>query len=363
VAAAGPAEPRRPARWVWTTAFLATATIAAALMLGFWKHVPVRAARPVNPAARSAYLEGRYYWSQRNEESLRRAVEYFNQATASDAGYADAWVGLADCYNLLPEFSAMPASEAFPRALAAARKAVELDDTLANAHSALAFAAFYGVLDTKMGEREFQRALQLNPNYAEAHQWYATALMTLGRFPEALAQIDLAQELAPSSRSILADKGLILFYSGQPEQAFRLLTKVEAAEPGFVSPHRNLARVYLARQDYAKYLKESRKAAELSGDMRALAGISAGERGLAGGGAQEMLESMLEVQKNLYLQGQAPAYELATTYALLGRKQEAIEYLKVVYAQHDYLILISRFDPALGNLRDEPAYRDLVAHL
>jgi tetratricopeptide (TPR) repeat protein len=308
-------------------------------------------------------LEGRYYWSQRNEESLRRAVDYFTQATASDPGYAEAWVGLADCYNLLREYSAMPGSEAFPRALTAARKAVELDDTSADAHSALAFAAFYGVLDTKTGEREFQRALELNPNYAEAHQWYATALMTLGRFHDSLSQIDRAQELAPSSRSILSDKGLILFFSGQPEEALRLLTKIETAEPGFVSPHRNLASVYLARQDYANYLMESRIAAELSHDTRALAAISAGERGLAAGGAQGMLESMLAVQKKLYLQGQAPAYELAKTCALLGAKREAIEYLKVAYAQHDYMILISRIDPALGNLRDEPAYRDLVAHL
>jgi tetratricopeptide (TPR) repeat protein len=361
--AAAPVGAGRPARWVWTAAFLATALTAAALMSIAWKHVAVRAARPVNPAARNAYLEGRYYWSQRNEESLRRAVEYFNQATARDPSYADAWVGLADCYNLLREYSAMPGSEAFPRALAAARKAVALDDTSADAHSALAFAAFYGLLDIKTGEREFQRALELNPNYAEAHQWYATALMTLGRFRDALAQIERAQELAPSSRSILADKGLILFYSGQPEQALRLLTKIETSEPAFVSPHRNLASIYLSRREYASYLMESRKAAELSGDMRGLPAISAGARGLAAGGAQGMLESMLDAQKKLYLQGQAPAYELAKTCALLGRKQDAIEYLKVVYAQHDYLILISRIDPALSNLRDDPAYQDLVSRL
>jgi len=362
-AAAAPVHGGRPAGRVWIAAFLATGLTAAALMLSVWKHVAVRAARPVNPAARSAYLEGRYYWSQRNEESLRRAVDYFTEATARDPGYADAWVGLADCYNLLSEYSPMPGSEAFPRALTAARKAVELDDMSADAHSALAFAAFYGVLDTKTGEREFQRALELNPNYAEAHEWYATALMTLGRFRDALAQIDRAQELAPSSRSILSDKGLILFFSGQAEPALQLLTKIEAAEPGFVSPHRNLARVYLARRDYANYLMESRKAAELSHDTYALAVVGAGERGLAAGGAQGMLEGMLDAQKKLYLQGQAPAYELAKTCALLGRKQEAIEYLKVVYVQHDYLILISRIDPALGNLRDEPAYRHLVAHL
>lgn len=353
----------RPSGWSWTAAFLVTALAAGALILSLWKHVPVRAARPVNAAARSAYLEGRYYWSQRSEESLRRAVEYFGQATSRDPGYADAWVGLADCYNLLPEYSAMPGSESFPRALAAARRAVALDDTLADAHSALAFAAFYGMLDTRTGEREFQRALELNPNYAEAHQWYATALMTLGRFRDSLAQIDRAQELAPSSRSILADKGLILLYSDQSEQAFRLLTNIETAEPGFVSPHRHLAGYYLARQDYPNYLLESRKAAELSHDTHALAAIDAGEKGLAAAGGRGMLEGMLRVQKSQYLQGQAPAYELAATCALLGRKQEAIEYLKVVREQHDYKILISRIDPALASIRDAPEYRALVADL
>jgi len=358
-----PAAVDRPSRWVRTAAFLATGFAAAVLLSILWKHAPVRAARLVNPAARSVYLEGRYYWSQRSEESLRKAIEYFSQATTKDPGYADAWVGLADCYNLLPEFSAMPGSESFPRALGAARKAVELDDTLADAHSALAFAAFYGALDTRTGEQQFQRALQLNPKYAEGHQWYATALMTLGRFRDALAQIGMAQDLAPSSRSILADEGLILFYSGQPEQALRLLTKVEAAEPAFISPHRNLATIYLARGDYSNYLMESRKVAELAHDARALAAVGAGEKGLAAGGSQGMLEGMLEAQKALYLQGQAQAYELAKTCALLGRKQEAIEYLKVVRQQRDYLILISRIDPALATLRGEPAYEDLVAHL
>lgn len=353
----------RPATRVWITAFVATALVAAVLMLTVWRRAPVHAARRVNPAARNAYLEGRYYWSQRSAESLRRAVDSFTQATTADPGYADAWVGLADCYNLMPEYAAMPGSQSFPRALAAARKAVALDDTLADAHSALAFAAFYGMRDTVTGDREFRRALELNPNSAEAHHWYATALMTLGRFHDALVQIERAQELAPASRSILADKGLILFYNGQTDQAVRLLRNIVAAEPAFASPHHNLIPVYLTLGDYANYLAESRKAAELSGDTDALAVISAGEKGLAAAGFHGMLEGMLPVQKALYLRGNASAYELAKICALLRRNQEAIEYLKVVFAQHDFLFLITRIDPAFAQLRDEPAYRDLLARL
>ena len=323
----------------------------------------MRAARPVNAAARSAYLEGRYYWSQRSEESLRRAVEYFGQATSRDPGYADAWVGLADCYNLLPEYSAMPGSESFPRALAAARRAVALDDTLADAHSALAFAAFYGMLEYAHGRTRIPARAGTQPELRRSSPMVCHGLNDARPFSRLAGANRPAQELAPSSRSILADKGLILLYSDQSEQAFRLLTNIETAEPGFVSPHRHLAGYYLARQDYPNYLLESRKAAELSHDTHALAAIDAGEKGLAAAGGRGMLEGMLRVQKSQYLQGQAPAYELAATCALLGRKQEAIEYLKVVREQHDYKILISRIDPALASIRDAPEYRALVADL
>ncbi len=127
-----------------------------------------------NPEAQDFYLRGRYEWDKRTPESLNKAVDYFTQAIVRDPNYAQAYVGLADCYNLLREFSAMPPDEAYPRALAAAKKAVELDDSSAEAHTSLAFATFYGTFNAAGAEREFKRAIELNPNYAKAHHWYAT---------------------------------------------------------------------------------------------------------------------------------------------------------------------------------------------
>ena len=153
---------------------------------------------------------------------MNQAVDYFTQAIVHDPNYAQAYVGLADCYNLLREYSAMPPEEAYPRALAAAKKAVELDDSSAEAHTSLAFATFYGSFDAAGAEREFRRALALNPSDARAHHWYATSLFAEGRYAEALSQIEMAQQLDPASSAILADKGLILLYAGSREQSSRV---------------------------------------------------------------------------------------------------------------------------------------------
>ena len=193
VVANAPAIPEPAARpnvgWMVAAALLAGALVTLAVSWNAWreaigkvwaKTLPVRPKAAQSPAA-ELYLKGRYYWNKRTPEDLKKAVDYFTQSIVADPGYAKAYVGLADCYGLLREFAAMPDSEAWPRALAAARKAVELDDSLAEAHSSLGFDLFYGSLDLKGGEREFKRAVELNPNYAEAHQWYATALMSVGR--------------------------------------------------------------------------------------------------------------------------------------------------------------------------------------
>ena len=238
------------------------------------------------------YLRGKYYWNKRTPESLNQAVDYFTQAIVRDPGYAKAYSGLADCYNLLREYAAMPASEAWPRAIAAAKKAVELDDSSAEAHSSLAFVLFYGALDIRNGEREFQRAIQLNPDYEKAHHWYATSLMVQGRYREALAEIERARELDPASTSTLADKGYILFYGGQPDQAIALLKQVEAAEPASQSAHIYLATIYLSQNDSPNYLLESRKAAELSQNAPALKIWEAARKGFAAGGTHGMLESI-----------------------------------------------------------------------
>ena len=319
--------------------------------------------RAVNPVAQDLYLKGKYYWNQRTPESLNRAVGFFNQAIASDPGYAEAYAGLADCYNLLREYSAMPASEAWPRAIAAAKKAVELDNSSADAHTSLAFALFYGALDTAAGEREYRRAIELNPGSANAHHWYATSLVVQGRYRESLAEIERARELDPSSTSILADKGLILFDHGHVEQSIALLKQVEAADPASQSAHTYLARIDLTRSEFSDYLTEAQKAAELSRNAAALAIAAAARKGFAAGGSRAMLASILEIQKDLLKEGRCSHYEVARTYALMGKRQEALDQLQAAMASREMDIVALNNDPTLASLRGEPRFQDLQKEL
>src|SRR5580700_1720171 len=184
---------------------------------------------PANREAEDFYLKGRFYWNKRTPESLNQAVDAFTQAIGRDPNYSDAYVGLADCYNLMREFSAMPASEAYFKAFAAAKKAVELDPQSADAHASLAFVTFWGMWDAQDAEKEFRRAIELDPANAKAHHWFATYLNGRGRTDEALAEIELARKLDPHSPSILADNGELLWSAGHHEQALQVLTQLEAA--------------------------------------------------------------------------------------------------------------------------------------
>ena len=316
-----------------------------------------------NLEAEEFYLKGRYYWNKRTPDDLNRAVDYFTQAIVQDPNYAKAYVGLADCYNLLREYSAMPASEAYPRALAAARKAVELDDFSAEAHASLAFVTFYWRWDAAGAEREFKRAIALNSNDVQAHHWYATFLLACGRDQEALAEIEVARKLDPSSAAILADKGQILRSVDQTDAAMVLLRQIEAAEPSLASAHRYLSEIFYERKDYANYLAEWEKTALLLRDQEELTVVRAAEKGFSDRGFQGMLEATLRVQKRLNLQGPVSAYSVAKTYSRLGKKQDALQYLQTAYHQREGSLLFLWDDPAFDNLHEDQGYKDLVARV
>jgi tetratricopeptide (TPR) repeat protein len=290
-------------------------------------------------------------------------VDYFTQAIVHDPGYASAYVGLADCYNLLREYTAMPAAEAYPRALAAAKKAVELDDRSSAAHASLAFVLFYGKWDVANADAEFRRAVDLDPNNAVARHWYANYLMTVHRLPEAVAEIERSQALDPSSASILADKANILIQSGRQDEGITLLKQMEVTEPAFRSPHLYLKYYYLDTADYSDFLIESKKDALLLHDHAALAIATAAEKGFAVGGANAMFKSMLQAQKKYYAQRLVSAVALAETCALLGNQEEALQYLKAAYDQHDGLLLSVKDYRSLVILHAEPAYRDLLMRM
>ncbi len=316
-----------------------------------------------NAEAQELYLKGEYHWSKRTPEDLNKAVDYFTQSIVKDPGYAQAYVGLADCYNLLREFSVMPSEEAYPRALAAAQKAVELDDTSAGAHNSLAFSTFYWKWDPATAEREYKRALQLDPNFVQGHHWYATFLLTSGRIPESLKEIEQARKLDPSSTTIQADKGLILFYDGRKDEAFTLLKQLELTDPNLATTHGYLAVLYLDRKDYANFFKESKQGAELRHDPEGLAVANAAEQGFATGGVVGMREAMVRVQKQFSDQGSGSAYDVAVIYASLGKKEDALRYLHTAYDKRETGVLGMSRDPALNVLHDSSEYQQIATRV
>ena len=354
-------QPFRMGRSGWWLAVSVLLLCAAALAVLFrGPRQPPAGGRPANAGAEDLYLQGRFYWTKRTPDSLRKAVDFFAQAIVRDPNYAPSYVGLADCYNLLREFSAMPASEAYPRALDAARKAVQLDDSSAEAHNSLAFVSFYWDWDAALADREFRRAIELNPNYVLAHHWRANFLMSMHRLPEALEEIDMARKLDPGSHAILADKGLLLLHMGRYRDSLALLKQIEAQEPGFSSSHVYLAVLYDETKNYPEFLAETREAYTLAGESHGLAIVEAGEKGLAAGGSQGMFESMLDVELQLYAKDQLPAYALALTYGSLGRKADTLRYLRNSLQRTESEMVALRTDSELDCVRGDPEYKEIV---
>src|SRR5579864_2317776 len=314
-----------------------------------------------NREAEDYYLKGRFYWNKRTPESLNQAVDSFTQAIVRDPNYSDAYVGLADCYNLLREYTMMPASEAYPRALAAAKKAVELDDHSSQAHASLAFVSFYGMWDAGTADEEFRRAIDLDPNNATAHHWYATYLQSVRRFDESLNEIGRAQLLDPNSASILADKGRLLWVTGRHDEGLRLLRQLEQADPDAVSPHRYLKFAYFEMGEYSGYLAEMKKEGLLLHNGSFPAIEESAKKGFDAHGAKGMLEAELEQEKKAYAQGKLSPYWLAETYSRLGNTQEALMYLQACYDRHADETVNFAADPAFNNLHSIPAFQQLLA--
>jgi tetratricopeptide (TPR) repeat protein len=325
---------------------------------------PSRAAKhTVNAEAQEFYLKGEYYLQKRTPESLNLAVDNYTQAIVHDPGYAQAYAGLADCYNLLREYTAMPDREAYPRALAAAKQAIALDDSLSSAHSALAFVNFFWLRDVPAAEQEFKRALELDPNSISARHWYATYLLHVGRYRESLTQINYAQTLDPSSTSILSDKGLILAYNGHDDQALTLLRQLETAEPTFLSPRNYLAKIYLDRGNYRGFLDEATEAAHLLENQDRLAIMRAAAEGFHQGGANGMFEAMLARQIPLYEANRQPAFYLAETCARLGREREALDYLRISLDRREPEVIGIRMATGLNSLHKDPEFRKILSEM
>jgi tetratricopeptide (TPR) repeat protein len=319
--------------------------------------------KAANPAAEQLYLRGLYYWNKRTPDDLQRAADLFVQAIVVDPKFAPAYSGLADSYNLLREFSAMPSESAYPRAKIAAERAIALDDQLAPAHRSLAYVDFYWSWDLAGAQHEFDRALALDPLSATTHHWYANCLMQLGRFTEARAQIDRAQELEPDSKAILSDKGLLLWIMGQPDEGVKLLKEIEASDPDFLSPHSYLWHYYLVQGDDRNAITELRTTATLAHNAGMSDLADEAERGFQRGGHTGTLQAMVTLQRRRLARGEQSAFGVAETEAQLGEDSNAIAHLQQAYASHDNEMTSLRSNVLLRPLHRDTAFRRILARV
>jgi tetratricopeptide (TPR) repeat protein len=219
----------------------------------------------------------------------------------------------------------------------------------------------YGSWDFKGAEKEFRRAIELDPKDAQARRWFANAFAVPSRYEEALSQLNKAQELDPSSHATLSDKGLLLANAGHTKEAIDLLKEVELSAPEFRSPHLYLMRIGLATGDYPDFLSEGESAAEVANDPVLKDIIAAAQAGYKRDGGRGLLQDLYAKQKEYYLAGKLSGTWLAKTCVMMGRKQEALHLLEVAYARHETEVLSCLSHPDLLTLKDEPRYKALVA--
>jgi non-specific serine/threonine protein kinase len=312
-----------------------------------------------NPEAHQLYLKGRYFWNRRTSTNLKKAIEYFQQAIDKDPGYALAYAGLSDAYVLLPAYAATPPRDEVPKAMAAAKKALQLDDTLAEAHASFANAL---VEDMQFDQsiKEFQRAIELNPNYATAHHWYAAGPLTfLGRFEEALAEARRAQALDPLSVIINADLGRVLLSAGRYDEAIAQLRQAIELEPGFYYVHWNLGRALEGKGSLREATAEYRKAAEFDPVPVVLGSLG---HAYAVSGHKDEARKILDELTAAAQQRYVPAIAFSFIYVGLGDTEQALRFLEKSYddrAAFDLQALMD--DRSLDPLRGHPRFERLVA--
>jgi eukaryotic-like serine/threonine-protein kinase len=317
------------------------------------------ASRPTaNPEAYELYLKGRFFWNKRTGADLRKAIAYFNHAIAKDSNYALAYAALADCYDLLCEYSEVSPNKSYPKAKAAAIKALELDETLGEAHTSLAYSLINYDWDWRSAEREYRRAIQLNPNYATAHQWYAECLSVLGHHIQAIAEIKRAQELDPLSLIINQGVGGKYLYARRYDEAIAQFQKTLELYPLFPPTHQRLGWCYTQERMYDKAIAEMQKAVENSGDSAQMIAALGYAYGAAGRreAAQSIIAELEQCSKESYVDD----YCVATIFAALGDKDRAFASLNKACAERSYWMPYVRTDFQLDNLRSDSRFHALV---
>ena len=343
--------------------------VAALLLAGAVIFLSSRAgserARPdsANPAAREAFLKGRYFWNKRSGPEFENAKTYFERAIALDPNYAQAYAGLADSYQLSANGDRRVREEYYAKAKQLAQRALELDPTLAEAHASLGLIAMNGHWDWATAEREFKQAIKLDPNYATAHQWYASYLAAQGRSEDALAEIERARQLDPLSSVINNYVGEILVFARRFAEAEEKLKETVKLNPGFHHAHTWLSRVYALQGRYDEALAECKILEQISGDDEtAIQGEEGYIYGLAG--KQKEAEEMLaRVRNELERDPGSNQYPLLLINIALGRKDDAFRCLDDQYRGRSTSMTSLRVNPMYDPLRSDPRFADLLRRM
>jgi adenylate cyclase len=315
-----------------------------------------------NSEAHELYLKGRHFWNLRTEANIKKALEYFQQAIEKDPSYALAYTGLADCYSIIPNYADRPPKEDYARGLAAAHRAIELDDSLAEAHTALA-NALGANLQFSAAEAEFKRAFALDPNYASAHQWYGEMLQSLGRFDESIAELQRARDLDPLSLIISTILASVYYSAGRNEEALQQLQRAFDLDPNFGVAYWVRGQILETKGEFDKAIEDYKKsdsATPMDQTQAMIACVYARSGRVAD--AQNILNQLMTESQHSYVS----SYALAEVQAMLGNKDEAIRLLEKAYDERSIPVGGAgvggpKIDRRFDSLRGDPRFQKLLA--
>lgn len=313
-----------------------------------------------SPEAYQLYLQGLFYWNKGAEADFKTASDFFTQAVQQDSRYALAYAGLADTYSLMGDYGYLASSEAWPKAKAAAMQALDIDNTLAEAHTSLGLVKEHFEWDWPGAEQEFRRAIELNPNSANAHHWFGEYLSNMGQFEEGLRETRKAQEIDPLSRLINTTIGWQLYLAGQNEQAVEQLRSVLDIDPKFAPARRLLEGVYAQMGKHKEAVAEREKMLSLAGGPELAASIEedftkSGYRGVL----QSWVDGLTEVSKH----GHVSSYSIGEAYMRMGEKEKAMKWLQQGYDEHDTELVSLSVEPVFNPLRSDARFQEILRRM
>ena len=318
------------------------------------------AKRPIAAKAYEAYLRGRFFLDEGSEAGLTSALDQFNHALEIQSDYAAPYAGIASYYAILPFYSSQSPAEVFPKARAAAEKAVGLDDNLAEAHASLAYIRAYYEWDWAAAEREFQKALDLRPNFADAHFSYSRYLAASGRIAESVAELRRAEELDPRELSLKANTALLFYFQGRYDDALKALLEISRTDATLSTARWGIGLAYEQKGMGSEALASLQEAARLSKSLNVRASLAHAQ---AVFGQRDEARKVLTLLEEASRKGYVPSYYSALVYTGLGEKDRAFERLERAYQERSTVLAYLRLDPRLTPLRSDPRYADLVRRI